>query len=1156
MRSPTITILCLVAAIPFALADWQSVNIPPLDTDAGLSDPIWYRCHVRVPDRMVTPAAKDLWRDSMMLGLSDLPGPFEVFLNGVSIIESNGVPEGTQRRFKVPKGILEKAMFNALVIRLNGASAQRGLTKVPVYFGYHDELVLSKAWKVSETEPTVDELAAVTKQPTDAFYTEAGFRPARTVLESTIQPSPGKRVPPAEALALLQTDDDLIVDELLHEPEVTQPTHFSFDGRGRIWVAQYRQYPFPAGLTMISRDMYYRSKYDRVPPAPPHHDRGADIISVHEDADGDGVYESHKRAIEGLNMANAVLHGHGGIWVMQTPYLLFYRDTDGDDVPDGDPEVRLAGFGLEDTHSVANGLVWGPDGWLYGAQGSTTTSRVTRPGIDANGIYNEGCMVWRYHPGTRDYEIFADGSGNTFGLSFDAEGRLFSGHNGGNTRGWHHIQEGLYLKQGKNPGKFGPPPNPYAFGEMPMMQSSHPVPRFTHMPISIDGVAMPARLHGKFLGVDPLHHHLVASERHLQGSTFSTTDIGFPLRTEDETFRPVYLANSPDGAITIADFREEYIAHGQNYQGQIDPESGRLYRLRGKMLPLVKDRNLETMATINLVRMLEHQNLWHRQTAVRLLGERRDESVAASLHGMLATPSTHPALEALWTLHQMGLLDVPTLKRALLHPAPMVRAWAIRLAGDARHLSSETFQSIVDLARKEPDAEVRSQILSTARRLPVDQALALVESIATRTDDLDDPFIPLMAWFTVESHCAQNNRAVMEMFADDSNLWTAPFSQTHLLPRIIRRFAASGTREHFLLCARLLRMAPNKAARTALLSGFEQAFEGRPLPTFPDELADALADAGKGTLAFRVRAGEPDAIAKAMGLLENDTATTSDRITAARAFGIRKHFAATNALLSVALADGDAALRRSAMVALQNYKEASIGSRIANAYASLPLEIQGTAVNLLASRPSWAVALLRKADTLSIDLNPDLVARFRLHQDDTLNSLLAKHAPEDADPPLPDLSKRIAEIRTSLSEAPGDPYRGEPIFASRCASCHMLFHKGGKIGPDLTSYQREDLSTLLPSLIAPSAEIREGYANYLVTTKDGRALGGFLSDQDANAITIRGFDGSDVSISRSEVAELQAAGRSLMPDGLLDHLSDQQLRDFFAYLRIPQPISK
>ena len=116
--------------------------------------------------------------------------------------------------------------------------------------------------------------------------------------------------------------------------------------------------------------------------------------------------------LKGLDLANSTLPDSNGVWVMHTPYLLFYPDENKDDIPDGDPEVHLAGFGFEDTHSVANGLTWGPDGWIYGGQGSTVTSHVYRPGIDkdkTDGIYHEGCMVWRYHPKKRIFEIFAEG---------------------------------------------------------------------------------------------------------------------------------------------------------------------------------------------------------------------------------------------------------------------------------------------------------------------------------------------------------------------------------------------------------------------------------------------------------------------------------------------------------------------------------------------------------------------------------------------------------------------------------------------------------------------------------------------------------------------------------------------------------------------------
>src|SRR4029434_7051347 len=304
----------------------------------------------------------------------------------------------------------------------------------------------------------------------------------------------------------MEPASDLVVDLIASEPTVAQPTHISFDERGRMWVAQYRQYPYPAGVKMISRDKYYRGKYDRMPAPPPKHDRGADVISVHEDTNGDGTFDRSRVVLDGLNMANAVLRGHGGIWVMHTPYLLFYPDANGDDIPDRDPEVRLAGFGLEDTHSVANGLVWGPDGWLYGAQGSTTSSRVVRPGVDPEGftgVYDEGCMVWRYHPRTKEYEIFAEGGGNVFELEFDSEGRLFSGQNGGDTAGWHYVAAGLLLKQGRETGKVGTPAKRLRFGQLEMMKSRNPIQRFSHATIVGDGTALPAPYIARLIAGDP-----------------------------------------------------------------------------------------------------------------------------------------------------------------------------------------------------------------------------------------------------------------------------------------------------------------------------------------------------------------------------------------------------------------------------------------------------------------------------------------------------------------------------------------------------------------------------------------------------------------------------------------------------------------------------
>ena len=1133
-------------------AEWTTTTLPSKGTSNH--DEIWLRCFLQVPDRLVTPAGdqRDLWRSSTVLAVGDLPGPFEISLNGQTFVQSQGIPLGKEQRFKVPKNVLAKKQFNTLVIRLEGNSTKHGLTKPPVLIDYFNELVLGKEWQSSTSNPSNDDFAARKDQPELAAYPSGQFKLSSRPLARTIDPIRGKQVPPGEDLALLETDDDLVVEALLSEPEIAQPTHFSFDTRGRMWVAQYRQYPYPAGLAMTGRDQYYRSKYDRIPPPPPNHDHGADIISVHEDLDGDGVYETSKNVLTGLNMANSVVHGWGGIWVMHTPYLLFYPDKNEDDIPDGDPEVRLAGFGLEDTHSVANGLAWGPDGWLYGSQGSTTTSRVTRPGFDDPPIYNEGPIVWRYHPRTKEFEVFADGGGNTFGLSFDAEGRLFSGHNGGSTRGFHFIQNGQYLKQGKNPGKFGPPPNPYSFGELTMMASSNPIPRFSHLGIHVDAPALPDRMQGQLLSVDPLHHTLISSDRYPLGSTFKTTDTGFPLRSKDFTFRPVYLSNSPCGGVIFSDFREQYIAHGQNYQGQIDPDSGRIYRLKGKASSLLKDRNLESKSTSELLTLLSHKNQWHRQTAVRLLAQRGDKSIVPELEALLEQTKPHPALEALWVLHQMGELRLTTARLHRDHPVPMVRAWVIRFSGDDGIIEPEFFNQIRVAAGHET-AEVQCQNLSTANRLPFQQSLALAKQVISHSRHLKDPFIPLMAWHVVEKHCEDHPDAVITTFSD-KEIWGSPFFLNEIAPRLMRRFAEAGSRRDFLHCARLLELAPTKAGREALTKGIEKAFEGRTVPTLPNELALKL---DKSSLSMRIRSGDAQALSEGLELLSNPQISPAKQLEAIRAFGSHQGNAEVwKKLLALITSSKNSEIRRAAITSLQIYQDQEIGKTLASSYPKLPPPLQASTLNLLASRPTWAISLLKSIDPQKIPaehLDQDLLSRLALHEDKMIAALLHQHFPE-SNKQTPSL--RVDALQKILAARPGDPYAGEAIYTERCGACHKLFFKGGNVGPDLTRYQRDDLGTMLVSILDPSAEIREGYENVFVTTTDARVLSGFLSDEDQNSIVLRGFDGTDLTIPRKEIKTLKPVGRSLMPEGLLDGLDDAALRNLFAYLRISQPISK
>ena len=234
---------------------------------------------------------------------------------------------------------------------------------------------------------------------------------------------------PTEAVTHFKLRKGLAVDLIAAEPVVRQPLHITFDERGRIWLTQYIQYPFPKGLKIVNYDQYLRAKFDKVPAPPPAREQGADIITILEDEKGDGSFSRVTPFLSSGNIVTASLPDKDGVWVLNPPYLLYYP-TGGGDHPTGNPVVHLSGFGLEDTHAVANSLTWGPDGWIYGANGSTTTAKVK---VEVTGERKStdflGQCIWRYHPTKHVFEIFAEGGGNTFGVVFDDQGRIFSGTN-------------------------------------------------------------------------------------------------------------------------------------------------------------------------------------------------------------------------------------------------------------------------------------------------------------------------------------------------------------------------------------------------------------------------------------------------------------------------------------------------------------------------------------------------------------------------------------------------------------------------------------------------------------------------------------------------------------------------------------------------------
>ncbi|NIP98330.1 MAG: hypothetical protein GWO24_34930, partial [Akkermansiaceae bacterium] len=341
-----------------------------------------------------------------------------------------------------------------------------------------------------------------------------------------------------------------------------------------------------------------------------------------------------------------------------------------------------------------------------------------------------------------------------------------------------------------------------------------------------------------------------------------------------------------------------------------------------------------------------------------------------------------------------------------------------------------------------------------------------------------DPNLPLMVWWGIEKHCDDAGRAdVLRIFRSDPEIWEKPMVQREILPRLMRRFALQGREADLLVCADLLRMAPGPAARKTLMKGFEQAFAGGPLPGLPGDLVAALAEFGELSLELRVRRGDEDAVAEAIAIAGNQNAVPAERWRYIRAFGEAGPPSTLQVLLGIVREEEDAALRQAALAALSRFASDEVARVVTAVHSSLTGEERVAAEALLASRLSWSRAWLTAIEAGVVaagGTSPEAIAILRRHDDVELAKSVAKHFGESG-ATGPPAAARVEEIREIVEDAPGSPYRGRPLFKQRCASCHVLFYSGGKLGPDLTSYQRDDLETMLTSIVDPNAEIREGF---------------------------------------------------------------------------------
>lgn len=978
------------------------------------------------------------------------------------------------------------------------------------------------------------------------------------------KPLQAQGLPPEETVKQMQVADGFHVDVVASEPLVLQPVCIEFDDRGRLWVIQYLQYPNPEGLKRVQVDRYSRTKYDRVPEPPPYGPRGADRITILSDTNGDGRMDQGRDFIDGLNLATGMAFGHEGVYVLNVPYLLFYPDRNRDDVPDSDPEVLLTGFGMEDAHSVANSLTWGPDGWLYGCQGSTVTARIR--GIE----FQQG--VWRYHPQSDRFELFCEGGGNAWGLDFDSQGNLFYSTNYGGHVLVHGLQGAYFVKSFA---KHGDLHNPHSYGYFD--HAAHKNFRGGHVTVGgivYQGDSFPDTFRGKYIAGDLLGHGVYWHDVERQGSTVATAHGGELLVSKDDWFAPTDVTLGPDGAVYVSDWYDGRTAH-PDPDADWDRTNGRIYRIAAEGTKAAESFDFSKFDTNRLLELHHHSSQWYvrhaRQELVRrsLLNTTERNSLIAAIEPQLRksalnSPQESVALEALWTLLSFDRVDEALATPLLNSPHPAVRSWMLRLLGDRGPVSPEMAHRLDEFAEHEPVVEVRQQLACTAARLPAHQALPMINANINRDLDNDDNRLPLLWWWAVERHSVDGRDEVLRRFLRPS-LWKSKLGRETLLPRLIRRYAAEANQAGLEAVVQLLKAAPNDAARSTLWIPVLQGLQKRPKSAAANDAVDSQELSQIVLAAWQAQPADSTLLKLGVAMKLNAPLDAARRA----AFDPMTDAAQRITLLDVLAPGGDPTLiepslelvlsnepetiRSAALRVLSRFDDPRITSSLIGLHqsstsADFPSQIRDVLLGRRESARVWLTAVDR--GEIAASVTPlEQIRKVALFDDTELNTLVTKHWGRLESGTREEKLAEVRRLNNDVRASEGNLEQGQAVFKKHCATCHQLFGEGTKLGPDLTSANRRDRDFLLVSLVDPSSVIRKEYVSVVVVTKDGRIITGLPTAQNEAGVTLVNAKNEPIVIPNAEIDELHESPVSIMPADLYRQLKPQELRDLFAWLQ-------
>ena len=949
---------------------------------------------------------------------------------------------------------------------------------------------------------------------------------------------------PEDAAKAMTVPEGFRVTLFAGEPDVHQPIGFTVDDRGRLWVAESYSYPI------------------RVPEG-----QARDQILIFEDTDGDGHFDSRKVFADKLNLVSGIERGFGGVYVGAAPQLLFIPDRDGDDTPDGPAEVLLDGWGYQDTHETLNSFTWGPDGWLYGCHGVFTHSKVGKPGTPDKDRVPINAGIWRYHPTRHTFEVFAHGTSNPWGLTWDRNGQAFETacvipHL------FQMIPGGRYERQA------GSHFNPYTYDDIKTIADHRHFPGANpHAAVGksgdlggghahcgaliYQGGAWPAEYNGMLLMNNIHGARLNRDLLEPKGSGFVGKHAPDFLFANDAWSQVISLKVGPDGQMFFIDWYDRQQCHAPNPQVH-DRTNGRIFKLTyGPDKPPRVD--LGKLSSAELMTRLDDPNSWYAEHALRLLAERGDDRATAKAAdlGACADRSETFRLRYLWAQHAAGgKLPADAQAHGLDDASPAVRGWTIRLLSQqVEPLDSATLARFAALAGSDPSPVVRLELASACQRLPLADRWPIVAALLTHGEDAADVNLPLMDWYAFEPLAALDPARALKLAATT----TLPA----ILPFTVRRVAAIGTVEALAAVVDALGAATEPDARRTILAALVKALEGRtnaPMPpNWPTVFARLKADADGPILAqaqsLGLTFGDESILATFRATLAaNDAALPARRLAldAIRKARDPKVVPILQRLIR------DPGLAGPAIRDLAAFSDPSTPRALLDAYMTFDPVLKRDALNTLAARPTFARALLDAVGSGQVprtDLTADLIRQLRNLKDSAVNEQVGQ-VWGTARESTGDRARLIAAAKQKWATPPPqatDVRLGRAVFAKVCAQCHNLFDTGGNVGPELTGSNRRDLDYVLANVYDPSALIGKDYQASIIATRDGRTLTGIIRAEDKDAIRLATTTETLV-IPRTEVEERRLSDASMMPEGLWDNLPDHEVRSLIAYLASPAQV--